>query len=75
MKILLAAALAALALPAAAFAHAKVSPPDAMKGESQVFTLADGTVFSNAACAHAEPGSAKAASRTRSSARFTAPSG
>jgi len=40
MKTFLVAVLAALALPAAAFAHAKVSPPDAVKGESQVFTLA-----------------------------------
>lgn len=40
MKTVLIAVLAALALPAAAFAHAKVSPPDAVKGESQVFTLA-----------------------------------
>jgi len=40
MKTVLVAVLAALALPAAAFAHAKVSPPDAVKGESQVFTLA-----------------------------------
>ena len=39
-KTLIAAVLAALALPAAAFAHAKVSPPFALKGESQVFTLA-----------------------------------
>ena len=40
MKPFLAAVLAALALPAAAFAHAKVSPPDAVRGESQLFTLA-----------------------------------
>ena len=33
-------AAAALALPAAAFAHAHVSPPVVLKGESQVYTLA-----------------------------------
>lgn len=40
MKTVLVALVAALAVPANAFAHAKVSPPDAVKGESQVFTLA-----------------------------------
>lgn len=40
MRSFLAALFVALALPTAAFAHAKVSPPDAVKGESQVFTLA-----------------------------------
>ena len=40
MRTFVTAMLVALALPAAAFAHAKVSPPDAVKGESQVFTLA-----------------------------------
>jgi uncharacterized protein YcnI len=34
------AALVALVLPAAAFAHAHVSPPVGLKGESQVYTLA-----------------------------------
>jgi hypothetical protein len=38
-------------------------------------TLADGEVFSNAACAHAEAGSTSAASVTMSSARLTVPSG
>jgi len=38
-------------------------------------TLADGAVFRSAACAHAEPGSASAASAARTSARLTAPSG
>jgi uncharacterized protein YcnI len=40
MKTFLAVLAAALALPAAAFAHAKVSPPVGLKGESQVYTLA-----------------------------------
>ena len=40
MKTFLAVLAAALALPAAAFAHAKVSPPFGLKGESQVYTLA-----------------------------------
>jgi periplasmic copper chaperone A len=39
-KTFLVAAAAALMLPAAAFAHAKVSPPVALKGQSQVYTLA-----------------------------------
>jgi uncharacterized protein YcnI len=39
-KTFLAAVLAALALPAAAYAHAHVSPPVALKGQSQVYTLA-----------------------------------
>jgi uncharacterized protein YcnI len=39
-KTLLAAALAALVLPAAAFAHAHVSPSVVEKGHSEVFTLA-----------------------------------
>jgi uncharacterized protein YcnI len=34
------AAFAALVLPGAAFAHAHVSPPVGLKGESQVYTLA-----------------------------------
>ena len=38
--MLLAAALAALVLPAAAFAHAHVSPSVVAKGQSEVFTLA-----------------------------------
>jgi len=38
--MLLAAALAALVLPAAAFAHAHVSPSVVVKGQSEVFTLA-----------------------------------
>jgi uncharacterized protein YcnI len=42
------AALAALVLPAAAFAHAKVSPPVGLKGESQVYTLAVPTEKENA---------------------------
>lgn len=37
---LLAAAVVALALPAAAFAHAEVSPPVVLKGHAYVFTLA-----------------------------------
>jgi len=48
MKSLLAAVLVALVLPAAAFAHAKVSPSDAVKGESEVFTLAVPTEKDNA---------------------------
>lgn len=40
MKTFLAVVAAALALPAAALAHAHVSPPVALKGESQVYTLA-----------------------------------
>ena len=40
MKTFLAVLAAALALPAAALAHAKVSPPVGLKGESQVYTLA-----------------------------------
>jgi uncharacterized protein YcnI len=40
VKSFLVAVAAALALPAAAFAHAHVSPPVALKGESQVYTLA-----------------------------------
>jgi uncharacterized protein YcnI len=40
VKMLLVAAAAALVLPAAAFAHAHVSPPVVLKGESQVYTLA-----------------------------------
>jgi uncharacterized protein YcnI len=39
-KTIIAAVLAALALPAAASAHAHVSPPVGLKGESQVYTLA-----------------------------------
>ncbi|HEY0416169.1 MAG TPA: DUF1775 domain-containing protein [Gaiellaceae bacterium] len=40
MKTLVAIVLVALALPAAASAHAHVSPPFGVKGESQVWTLA-----------------------------------
>lgn len=40
VKTLLVVLAAALALPAAAFAHAHVSPPVVLKGESQVYTLA-----------------------------------
>jgi uncharacterized protein YcnI len=40
VKKLIVVALAALALPSAAFAHAHVSPPVTVKGESSVFTLA-----------------------------------
>ena len=40
MKTVAVAAFAALVLPGAAFAHAHVSPPVGLKGESQVYTLA-----------------------------------
>jgi uncharacterized protein YcnI len=40
LKTFLAVLAAALALPAAALAHAKVSPPVGLKGESQIYTLA-----------------------------------
>jgi uncharacterized protein YcnI len=40
VKTFIAVVVAALALPAAAFAHAKISPPIGLKGESQVYTLA-----------------------------------
>jgi len=40
VKTLITAALAALALPATALAHAKVSPPVALAKTSQVYTLA-----------------------------------
>lgn len=40
MKTFLAPLAAALALPTAAFAHAHVSPPVVLSGESQVYTLA-----------------------------------
>jgi uncharacterized protein YcnI len=40
MKTFVAAVLAALAVPATAFAHAHVSPAFGVKGESQVWTLA-----------------------------------
>jgi uncharacterized protein YcnI len=40
VKSMLVAALAALIVPSVAFAHAKVSPPVGLKGESQVYTLA-----------------------------------
>jgi uncharacterized protein YcnI len=40
LKTVAVAAFAALLLPAAAFAHAHVSPPVGLKGESQVYTLA-----------------------------------
>jgi uncharacterized protein YcnI len=42
------ALIVALALPAAAFAHAKVSPPFGLNGESQVYTLAVPTEKENA---------------------------
>ena len=48
MKTLVTVAAAALALPAAAFAHAQVSPPVVLKGESQVYTLAVPTEKENA---------------------------
>jgi uncharacterized protein YcnI len=47
-KLVALAAFAALVLPAAAFAHAKVSPPFALKATSQVFTLAVPTEKENA---------------------------
>jgi uncharacterized protein YcnI len=47
-KVVVAAAFAALALPGAAFAHAHVSPPVGLKGESQVYTLAVPTEKENA---------------------------
>jgi uncharacterized protein YcnI len=40
LKKLIVVALAALAAPSAAYAHAHVSPPVTVKGESAVFTLA-----------------------------------
>jgi uncharacterized protein YcnI len=40
LKTLIVVAAVALALPAAASAHAKVSPPIGLEGESQVYTLA-----------------------------------
>ena len=40
MKTVVAAVLVALALPAAAFAHAEVSPPVTLEGHAYVFTLA-----------------------------------
>jgi uncharacterized protein YcnI len=40
VKTFIAALLASLALPGVAFAHAQVSPPVGLKGESQVYTLA-----------------------------------
>jgi uncharacterized protein YcnI len=40
LKTFIVAAAVALALPAAALAHAKVSPPIGLEGESQVYTLA-----------------------------------
>jgi uncharacterized protein YcnI len=48
LKTVLVAAIAALALPGAAFAHAHVSPPVGLKGESQVYTLAVPTEKENA---------------------------
>jgi uncharacterized protein YcnI len=48
MKLLFAVVLAALALPAAAFAHAKISPPVGLKGQGQVYTLAVPTEKENA---------------------------
>jgi uncharacterized protein YcnI len=46
--MLLAAAIAALVLPAAAFAHARVSPGVAEKGQLELFTLAVPTEKDNA---------------------------
>jgi uncharacterized protein YcnI len=40
VKTFIAVVVVALALPAAAFAHAHVSPPVGLEGESQVYTLA-----------------------------------
>jgi uncharacterized protein YcnI len=48
VKTFLVVAVAALALPAAAFAHAHVSPPFGLKNESQVWTLAVPTEKENA---------------------------
>ena len=48
MKLLFAVLLAALALPAAAFAHAKISPPVGLKDQGQVYTLAVPTEKENA---------------------------
>lgn len=50
MKILVATtfALAALALPASAFAHAEMSPPVGLKGKLEVYTLAVPTEKENA---------------------------
>jgi uncharacterized protein YcnI len=54
VKTLLLAVLAALALPAAALAHAKVSPSVGLKGESQVYTLAVPTEKDNATTTQVE---------------------
>jgi len=54
VKTTLVAALAALILPAVAFAHAKVSPPVGLKGESQVYTLAVPTEKEGAQTTHIE---------------------
>jgi uncharacterized protein YcnI len=40
VKKLIATSFVALVLPAAAFAHAKISPPVALAGVGQVYTLA-----------------------------------
>ena len=47
-KLIVVAALAALALPATAFAHSEVSPPVALAKASQVYTLAVPTEQDNA---------------------------
>jgi periplasmic copper chaperone A len=47
-KVLLAAALAALALPTAAFAHARVSPPVSLARQLQLYSLAVPTEKDNA---------------------------
>jgi uncharacterized protein YcnI len=48
VKTVVLVALVALVLPAAAFAHAHISPSLALKGESQVYTLAVPTEKENA---------------------------
>jgi periplasmic copper chaperone A len=53
-KLIALSALAALVLPAGAFAHAKVSPPVALANESQVYTLAVPTEKENAATTQVE---------------------
>jgi uncharacterized protein YcnI len=53
-KLVVLAALAALALPAAAYAHARVSPSVALKGSSEVFTLAVPTEKDNAVTTQVE---------------------
>jgi uncharacterized protein YcnI len=54
VKTFLVAIAAALALPAAAFAHAKISPSFGLKGESEVYTLAVPTEKENAATTQIE---------------------